>query len=170
MPSALRNQGIPTLAKDADEPIQVAVSRAVESINGPFVTGSTPTGGGGQANADMVYVTVATYWDWVRQQDALGNFMVTAGLREAPQLRCAGLPVVQCQVLPAGNVLVLDRMYTMIRDRQDVMMYWDKRVAVPQASSGTGYSQPTLQQTLAADARLTVIVQRMDTACRITGA
>ena len=165
VPTALRGQGLPTFVKGDAESLQVSVSRAVESINGPFVTGYSPTGGGGQANADIIYVTVQTYWDWVRQQDALGNFMVTTGLREAPQLRCAGLPVVQCQVLPAGNILVMDRMYTMIRDRQDITMYWDKRMAVASA-----LTQPTLQQTLAADARLTVVVQKMDANCLITGA
>ena len=165
VPTALQGQGLPTFAKVSGESLQVAVSRGVESINGPFVSGYSPTGGGGQANADIIYVTVQTYWDWVRQQDALGNFMVTTGLREAPQLRCAGLPVVQCQVLPVGNILVMDRMYTMIRDRQDITMYWDKRMAV-----ASNLTQPTLQQTLAADARLTVVVQKMDSTCLITGA
>ena len=42
------------------------------------------------------------------------------GLREAPQLRVAGIPVMQCQALPAGNILVMDRMYTHIRDRRAV--------------------------------------------------
>ena len=62
------------------------------------------------------------------------------GLREAPQLRVAGIPVMQCQALPAGNILVMDRMYTHIRDRRAVEVYWMERMAVtccPHRAHGT---------------------------------
>ena len=109
----LQLTGFPTFSKDVGDSLQVAITRAIEAINGPAVTGIT--GSGGQAMADAIYVTVPVYWDFMRQQDALGNFMVSMGLREAPQLRVAGIPVMQCQALPAGNILVMDRMYTHIR-------------------------------------------------------
>ena len=109
--------------------------------------------------------TVPVYWEFMRQQDALGNFLVSMGLREAPQLRVAGIPVMQCQALPAGNILVMDRMYTHIRDRRAVEVYWMERMGV--ASSHT---VPTAQRMVVADARATISVRRLSANCLITGA
>ena len=159
----LQLTGFPTFAKAADESLQVAITRAIEAINGPAVTGIT--GSGGQAMADAIYVTVPVYWDFMRQQDALGNFMVSMGLREAPQLRVAGIPVMQCQALPAGNILVMDRMYTHIRDRRSVEIYWMERMAVASA-----HTLPTAQRMVVADARATITVRRLSANCLITGA
>ena len=159
----LQITGFPTFAKAADEPLQVSITRAIEAINGPAVTGIT--GSGGQAMTDAIYVPVPVYWEFMRQQDALGNFMVSMGLREAPQLRVAGIPVMQCQALPAGNILVMDRMYTHIRDRRSVEVYWMERMGV--ASSHT---VPTAQRMVVADARATISVRRLSANCLITGA
>ena len=159
----LQLTGFPTFAKDVGDSLQVAITRAIEAINGPAVTGIT--GSGGQAMADSIYVTVPVYWDFMRQQDALGNFMVSMGLREAPQLRVAGIPVMQCQALPAGNILVMDRMYTHIRDRRSVEIYWMERMAVASA-----HTVPTAQRMVVADARATITVRRLSANCRITGA
>ena len=160
---------IPSFAKGADENLQDAISRAIEHINGPGIGASNLDSGvattGGQGMADAIYVTVATYWDWVRQQDALGNYMVTAGLREAPALRCGGVPVMQCQVLPAGNILVMDRSFTHIRDRQSVEVYWMERV-----DTSGNQSKPTGQRMVVADARCVITHRRMGTAVKITGA
>ena len=159
----LQLTGFPTFVKEADEPLQVSITRAIEAINGPAVTGIT--GSGGQAMTDAIYVTVPVYWEFMRQQDALGNFMVSMGLREAPQLRVAGIPVMQCQALPAGNILVMDRMYTHIRDRRSVEIYWMERMAVASA-----HTVPTAQRMVVADARATITVRRLSANCLITGA
>ena len=159
----LQLTGFPTFAKAADESLQVAITRAIEGINGPVVAGIT--GSGGQAMTDAIYVTVPVYWEFMRQQDALGNFMVSMGLREAPQLRVAGVPVMQCQALPAGNILVMDRMYTHIRDRRSVEIYWMERLAVAAA-----HTVPTAQRMVVADARATITVRRLSANCLITGA
>ena len=159
----LQITGFPTFAKEADEPLQVSITRAIEAINGPSVTGIT--GSGGQAMTDAIYVTVPVYWEFMRQQDALGNFMVSMGLREAPQLRVAGIPVMQCQALPAGNILVMDRMYTHIRDRRAVQIYWMERMAV-----ASTHTVPTAQRMVVADARATISVRRLSANCLITGA
>ena len=68
---------VDTFGKSADESLQVAITRAIEGINGPAITGRGNSGG--QAVADAVYVTVPIYWEFMRQQDALGNFMVSYG-------------------------------------------------------------------------------------------
>ena len=154
---------IDTFAKDSDEPYQVAISRAIEGINGPSVTGRANSGG--QAMADVVYVTVPIYWAFSRQQDALGNFMVTNGLREAPVLRVAGVPVMQLQDLPEGNILVMDREWVHIRDRRTVEIYWMERVD----TSGS-QSKPTGQRMLVGDARALITVRRPAAVCLITGA
>ena len=153
----------PTFAKGEGDSLQVAITRAVEAVNGPAVTGIANSGG--QAMADMIYVTVPIYWEFMRQQDALGNFMVSMGLREAPQLRVAGVPVVQCQALPSGNILVMDRMFTHIRDRRMVEVYWMERMAV-----ASTHTVPTAQRMVVADARLTISVRRPAANCSITGA
>ena len=154
---------IDTFAKDGAEAFQVAISRAIEGINGPPVTGRANSGG--QAVADVIYVTVPIYWAFSRQQDALGNFMVTNGLREAPVLRVAGVPVMQLQDLPAGNILVMDREWVHIRDRRSVEIYWMDRVD----TSGT-QSKPTGQRMLVGDARALITVRRPAAVCLITGA
>ena len=159
----LQIASFPTFAKEADESLQIAITRAIEAINGPAVTGIT--GSGGQAMTDAIYVTVPIYWEFMRQQDALGNFMVSMGLREAPQLRVAGIPVMQCQALPAGNILVMDRMYTHIRDRRAVQIYWMERMAV-----ASTHTVPTAQRMVVADARATISVRRLSANCLITGA
>ena len=154
---------IDTFTKDADEAYQVAISRAIEGINGPTVSGRANSGG--QAMADVVYVTVPIYWAFSRQQDALGNFMVTNGLREAPVLRVAGVPVMQLQDLPDGNILVMDREWVHIRDRRSVEIYWMDRVD----TSGS-QSKPTGQRMLVGDARALITVRRPAAVCLITGA
>ena len=154
---------IDTFVKDADEPFQVAISRAIEGINGPPVTGRANSGG--QATADVIYVTVPIYWAFSRQQDALGNFMVSNGLREAPVLRVAGVPVMQLQDLPSGNILVMDREWVHIRDRRSVEIYWMDRVD----TSGS-QSKPTGQRMLVGDARALITVRRPAAVCVITGA
>ena len=154
---------IDTFVKDADEAYQVAISRAIEGINGPPVAGRANSGG--QASADVVYVTVPIYWAFARQQDALGNFMVSNGLREAPVLRVAGVPVMQLQDLPSGNILVMDREWVHIRDRRSVEIYWMERVD----TSGT-QSKPTGQRMLVGDARALITVRRPAAVCLITGA
>ena len=159
----LQITGFPTFAKEADEPLQVSITRAIEAINGPPVTGIT--GSGGQAETDAIYVTSTIYWEFMRQQDALGSFMVSMGLREAPQLRVAGIPVMVCQALPAGNILVMDRMYTHIRDRRPVEVYWMERMAVTSA-----HTVPTAQRMVVVDARATISVRRLSANCLITGA
>ena len=159
----LQITGFPTFAKEGDEPLQISITRAIEAINGPPVTGIT--GSGGQAEADAIYVTSTTYWEFIRQQDALGSFMVSMGLREAPQLRVAGIPVMVCQALPAGNILVMDRMYTHIRDRRPVEVYWMERMAVTSA-----HTVPTAQRMVVVDARATISVRRLSANCLITGA
>ena len=159
----LNLSGIDTFAKDGDESFQVAISRAIEGINGPPVTGRANSGG--QAMADVVYVTVPIYWAFSRQQDALGNFMVTNGLREAPVLRVAGVPVMQLQDLPDGNILTMDREWVHIRDRRSVEIYWMERVD----TSGS-QSKPTGQRMLVGDARALITVRRPAAVCLITGA
>ena len=154
---------IDTFVKDAKEPYQVAISRAIEGINGPAVTGRANSGG--QATADAVYVTVPIYWAFARQQDALGNFMVTNGLREAPVLRVAGVPVMQLQDLPDGNILVMDREWVHIRDRRSVEIYWMERV-----NTKGDQSIPTGQRMLVGDARALITVRRPAAVCKITGA
>ena len=154
---------IDTFVKDGGEPYQVAISRAIEGINGPPVTGRANSGG--QAMSDVIYVTVPIYWAFSRQQDALGNFMVTNGLREAPVLRVAGVPVMQLQDLPAGNILVMDREWVHIRDRRSVEIYWMDRVD----TSGS-QSKPTGQRMLVGDARALITVRRPAAVCLITGA
>ena len=154
---------IDTFVKESDEPYQVAISRAIEGINGPPVTGRANSGG--QASADVVYVTVPIYWAFSRQQDALGNFMVSNGLREAPVLRVAGVPVMQVQDLPSGNILVMDREWVHIRDRRSVEIYWMDRVD----TSGS-QSKPTGQRMLVGDARALITVRRPAAVCLITGA
>ena len=74
---------VDTFAKDAGDSLQVAITRAVEGINGPAVTGRANSGG--QAMADAIYVTVPVYWEFMRQQDALGNFMVSAWASARPR-------------------------------------------------------------------------------------
>ena len=154
---------IDTFAKDSGEAYQVAISRAIEGINGPPVAGRANSGG--QAMADAIYVPVPIYWAFSRQQDALGNFMVTNGLREAPVLRVAGVPVMQLQDLPAGNILAMDREWVHIRDRRSVEIYWMDRVD----TSGT-QSKPTGQRLLVGDARALITVRRPAAVCLITGA
>ena len=154
---------IDTFAKASDESFQVVISRAIEGINGPPVSGRAHSGG--QATADVIYVTVPIYWAFARQQDALGNFMVTNGLREAPVLRVAGVPVMQLQDLPAGNILVMDREWVHIRDRRSVDIYWMDRVD----TSGS-QSKPTGQRMLVGDARALITVRRPAAVCLITGA
>ena len=154
---------IDTFVKDGAEPYQIAISRAIEGINGPPVTGRANSGG--QAMSDVIYVTVPIYWAFSRQQDALGNFMVTNGLREAPVLRVAGVPVMQLQDLPAGNILVMDREWVHIRDRRSVEIYWMDRVD----TSGS-QSKPTGQRMLVGDARALITVRRPAAVCLITGA
>ena len=154
---------IDTFAKDSNEAYQVAISRAIEGINGPSVAGRANSGG--QASADVVYVTVPIYWAFSRQQDTLGNFMVTNGLREAPVLRVAGVPVMQLQDLPDGNILVMDREWVHIRDRRSVEIYWMDRVD----TSGS-QSKPTGQRMLVGDARALITVRRPAAVCLITGA
>ena len=154
---------IDTFVKESDEAYQVAISRAIEGINGPPVTGRANSGG--QAMADVIYVPVPIYWAFSRQQDALGNFMVTNGLREAPVLRVAGVPVMQLQDLPAGNILVMDREWVHIRDRRSVEIYWMERVD----TSGS-QSKPTGQRMLVGDARALITVRRPAAICLITGA
>ena len=154
---------IDTFVKDADEAYQVAISRAIEGINGPPVAGRASSGG--QATADVIYVTVPIYWAFARQQDALGNFMVSNGLREAPVLRVAGVPVMQLQDLPSGNILVMDREWVHIRDRRSVEIYWMDRVD----TSGS-QSKPTGQRMLVGDARALITVRRPAAVCLITGA
>ena len=154
---------IDTFAKDKDESYQVSISRAIEGINGPPVAGRANSGG--QAMSDVIYVTVPIYWAFSRQQDALGNFMVTNGLREAPVLRVAGVPVMQLQDLPAGNILVMDREWVHIRDRRSVEIYWMDRVD----TSGS-QSKPTGQRMLVGDARALITVRRPAAVCLITGA
>ena len=154
---------IDTFAKDKDESYQVSISRAIEGINGPPVAGRANSGG--QAMTDVIYVTVPIYWAFSRQQDALGNFMVTNGLREAPVLRVAGVPVMQLQDLPDGNILVMDREWVHIRDRRSVEIYWMDRVD----TSGS-QSKPTGQRMLVGDARALITVRRPAAVCLITGA
>ena len=154
---------IDTFVKESDEAYQVAISRAIEGINGPPVVGRANSGG--QAMADVIYVTVPIYWAFSRQQDALGNFMVTNGLREAPVLRVAGVPVMQLQDLPAGNILVMDREWVHIRDRRSVEIYWMERVD----TSGS-QSKPTGQRMLVGDARALITVRRPAAVSLITGA
>ena len=154
---------IDTFVKDGNEAYQIAISRAIEGINGPPVTGRANSGG--QAMSDVIYVTVPIYWAFSRQQDAFGNFMVTNGLREAPVLRVAGVPVMQLQDLPAGNILVMDREWVHIRDRRSVEIYWMDRVD----TSGT-QSKPTGQRMLVGDARALITVRRPAAVCLITGA
>ena len=154
---------IDTFAKDSGEAYQVAISRAIEGINGPAVTGRANSGG--QAMADVVYVTVPIYWAFSRQQDALGNFMVTNGLREAPVLRVAGVPVMQLQDLPDGNILVMDREWVHIRDRRSVEIYWMDRV-----DTSGNQSRPIGQRMLVGDARALITVRRPAAVCLITGA
>ena len=154
---------IDTFVKDADEAYQVAISRAIEGINGPTVSGRANSGG--QAMADVCYVTVPIYWAFSRQQDALGNFMVTNGLREAPVLRVAGVPVMQLQDLPAGNILVMDREWVHIRDRRSVEIYWMDRV-----DTSGNQSRPIGQRMLVGDARALITVRRPAAVCVITGA
>ena len=154
---------IDTFAKDKDESYQVSISRAIEGINGPPVAGRANSGG--QAMSDVIYVTVPIYWAFSRQQDALGNFMVTNGLREAPVLRVAGVPVMQLQDLPDGNILVMDREWVHIRDRRSVEIYWMDRVD----TSGS-QSKPTGQRMLVGDARALITVRRPAAVCLITGA
>ena len=158
---------VDTFAKDAAESLQVAITRAIEGINGPTITGRTNSGG--QAMADAIYVTVPIYWEFMRQQDALGNFMVSMGLREAPQLRVAGVPVMQCQALASGEILVLDRMYTHIRDRRMVDVYWLDQLVTSTATAGDPVI-PAGRRMVVADARVTITVRRPSTVCVITGA
>lgn len=153
----------PTFVKSADDSLQVAITKAIEAVNGPAVTGITNSGG--QAMADAIYVTVPIYWEFMRQQDALGNFMVSMGLREAPQLRVAGVPVMQCQALPAGNILVMDRSFTHIRDRRAVDVYWMEQLGV--SSNNT---VPTARRMVVADARATITIRRPAANCSVTGA
>ena len=154
---------IDTFVKDADEAYQVAISRAIEGINGPTVSGRANSGG--QAMADVCYVTVPIYWAFSRQQDSLGNFMVTNGLREAPVLRVAGVPVMQLQDLPDGNILVMDREWVHIRDRRSVEIYWMDRV-----DTSGNQSRPIGQRMLVGDARALITVRRPAAVCVITGA
>ena len=154
---------IDTFVKDANEAYQVAISRAIEGINGPPVTGRANSGG--QAMADVCYVTVPIYWAFSRQQDSLGNFMVTNGLREAPVLRVAGVPVMQLQDLPDGNILVMDREWVHIRDRRSVEIYWMERV-----DTSGNQSRPIGQRMLVGDARALITVRRPAAVCLITGA
>ena len=154
---------IDTFVKDADEAYQVAISRAIEGINGPPVAGRANSGG--QAMSDVIYVTVPIYWAFSRQQDALGNFMVTNGLREAPVLRVAGVPVMQLQDLPDGNILVMDREWVHIRDRRSVEIYWMDRV-----DTSGNQSRPIGQRMLVGDARALITVRRPAAVCVITGA
>ena len=161
---ATPTNAVPTYAKPADESLQVTISKGIESVNGP-TNDDLSTLGGGQGVADMVYVPVSVYWDLVRTQDRLGNFMVTAGLREAPVLRIGGVPIAQCQALPAGNILVMDRTFTHIRDRQSVDIYWMERV-----DTSGNQSKPTGQRMVVGDARLSITCRRPSTLFKITGA
>ena len=146
----LQISGFPTFAKQGDEPLQVSITRAIEAINGPPVTGITGSGGSGRDGRHLCD-SATIYWEFMRQQDALGSFIVSMGLREAPQLRVAGIPVMVCQALPAGNILVMDRMYTHIRDRRPVEVYWMERMGVASA-----HTVPTAQRMVVVDARATI--------------
>ena len=91
--------------------------------------------------------------------------MITAGLREAPVLRIGGVPVMQCQALPANNILVMDRTFTHIRDRKPVNIYWMERV-----DTSGNQSKPTGQRMVVADCWLTITCRRPSTLAKITGA
>ena len=75
------------------------------------------------------------------------------GLREAPQLRVAGVPVMQLQALASGEILVLDRMYTHIRDRRMVDVYWLDQLVTAAAAAGSAVV-PAGRRMVVADARV----------------
>ena len=58
----LQITGFPTFVKDDDDSLQVTITRAIEAVNGPAVSGIT--GSGGQATTDAIYVPVSVYWEF----------------------------------------------------------------------------------------------------------
>ena len=101
----LQITGFPTFAKEADEPLQVSITRAIEAINGPA---------GDRHNwavvdrreTDAIYVTVARLLGVHATAGCPRQASWLAWVSERlPQLRVAGIPVMQCQALPSWEHL-----------------------------------------------------------------
>ena len=75
----------------------------------------------------------------------------------------------QCQALASGEILVQDRMYTHIRDRRQVDVYWLDQLVTATGSANSPVV-PAGRRMVVADARATITVRRPSTVCVITGA
>ena len=86
MTGLLQMTGIKEQAKDPDEPIEVALGRAINYIEVD-----------GRSMPDMIYLHPTDWWNAIFQQDALGRFLMFGS--ERPTWRLAGIPIEKCEGL-----------------------------------------------------------------------